>query len=72
MVHAGARNPFNEPSPTIDAAWVSAADQMLTAMHEHRSTWQCVPNHNARSARQQPAARDGSLVGDVCRGHLVV
>jgi conjugative relaxase-like TrwC/TraI family protein len=40
MVHA-ALHPADKTSPIIDAAWVSAAaDRMLTALEEHRSTWQ--------------------------------
>jgi conjugative relaxase-like TrwC/TraI family protein len=40
MVHT-ALHPSNKTSPIIDAAWVAAAaDRVLTAMEEHRSTWQ--------------------------------
>src|SRR5512132_1751146 len=40
MVHA-ALHPSNKTSPTIDGAWVAAAaDRVLTALEEHRSTWQ--------------------------------
>jgi conjugative relaxase-like TrwC/TraI family protein len=40
MVHA-ALHPSDTTGPIIDAAWVAAAaDRMLTAMEEHRSTWQ--------------------------------
>jgi conjugative relaxase-like TrwC/TraI family protein len=40
MVHT-ALHPSHTLSPIIDAAWVAAAaDRVLTALEEHRSTWQ--------------------------------
>jgi conjugative relaxase-like TrwC/TraI family protein len=55
MVHA-ALNPSSETAPTIDGAWVAAAaDRVLTAMEEHRSTWQ-VWHVRAEAQRQIRAA----------------
>jgi hypothetical protein len=40
MVHA-ALHPWDEISPVIDTDWIeAAADRMLTAIEEHRATWQ--------------------------------
>jgi hypothetical protein len=40
MVQA-ALHPSHQTGPIIDATWVAAAaDRVLTAMEEHRSTWQ--------------------------------
>ena len=55
MVHA-ALHPSNTSSPTIDAAWVAAAaDRVLTALEEHRSTWQ-IWHVRAEAQRQIRAA----------------
>ncbi len=48
--------PSSQSSPIIDTAWVSAAtDRMLTAMEEHRSTWQ-IWHVRAEAQRQIRAA----------------
>jgi hypothetical protein len=55
MVHA-ALHPSNKISPIIDADWVSAAaDRVLIAMEEHRSTWQ-IWHVRAEAQRQVRAA----------------
>jgi conjugative relaxase-like TrwC/TraI family protein len=55
MVHA-ALHPSEETIPIIDEAWVSAtADRVLTAMEEHRSTWQ-IWHVRAEAQRQVRAA----------------
>jgi conjugative relaxase-like TrwC/TraI family protein len=55
MVHA-ALHPSEETSPIIDGAWVAAAaDRVLTAMEERRSTWQ-VWHVRAEAQRQVRAA----------------
>ena len=55
MVHA-ALHPSDKTSPMIDADWVAAAaDRMLTAMEEHRSTWQ-IWHVRAEAQRQIRAA----------------
>jgi conjugative relaxase-like TrwC/TraI family protein len=55
MVHA-ALHPSDTTSPTIDAVWVAAAaDRVLAAMEEHRSTWQ-VWHVRAEAQRQIRAA----------------
>jgi ATP-dependent exoDNAse (exonuclease V) alpha subunit len=55
MVKA-ALHPSDKISPIIDADWVSAAaDQVLTAMEEHRSTWQ-IWHVRAEAQRQIRAA----------------
>jgi conjugative relaxase-like TrwC/TraI family protein len=55
MVQA-ALHPSDKINPIIDADWVSAAaDQVLTAMEEHRSTWQ-VWHVRAEAQRQIRAA----------------
>jgi conjugative relaxase-like TrwC/TraI family protein len=55
MVQA-ALHPSNKTSPTIDAAWVAAAaHRVLTAMEEHRSTWQ-IWHVRAEAQRQIRAA----------------
>jgi conjugative relaxase-like TrwC/TraI family protein len=55
MVHA-ALHPVNKISPIIDADWIAAAaDRILTAMEEHRSTWQ-VWHVQAEAQRQIRAA----------------
>jgi len=56
MVHA-ALYPSSETAPTIDGAWVAAvADRILTAMEEHRSTWQSW--HVRAEAQRQVRAAD--------------
>ena len=55
MVHA-ALHPSNKISPIIDADWIAAAaDRVLTAMEEHRSTWQ-IWHVRAEAQRQVRAA----------------
>jgi conjugative relaxase-like TrwC/TraI family protein len=55
MVQA-ALHPFHTLSPIIDAAWVpAAADRVLTALEEHRSTWQ-IWHVRAEAQRQIRAA----------------
>ena len=55
MVHA-ALHPSDKISPIIDADWVAAAaDRVLTAMEEHRSTWQ-IWHVRAEAQRQIRAA----------------
>jgi conjugative relaxase-like TrwC/TraI family protein len=55
MVQA-ALHPSSTSSPRIDAAWVAAAaDRVLTAMEEHRSTWQ-IWHVRAEAQRQIRAA----------------
>ena len=55
MVHA-ALHPSNKISPIIDADWVAAAaDRVLAAMEEHRSTWQ-IWHVRAEAQRQIRAA----------------
>ena len=55
MVHA-ALHPSNTSSPIIDAAWVAAAaDRLLAAMEEHRSSWQ-IWHVRAEAQRQVRAA----------------
>jgi hypothetical protein len=55
MVHT-ALHPSHTLSPIIDAAWVAAAaDRVLTALEEHRSTWQ-IWHVRAEAQRQIRAA----------------
>jgi conjugative relaxase-like TrwC/TraI family protein len=55
MVHA-ALHPSNQISPVIDTDWIAAAaDRVLTAMEEHRSTWQ-IWHARAEAQRQVRAA----------------
>ena len=55
MVHA-TLHPWDEISPVIDTDWIeAAADRVLTAMEEHRSTWQ-IWHVRAEAQRQVRAA----------------
>jgi hypothetical protein len=55
IVHA-ALHPSNKIRPIIDADWIAAAaDRVLTAMEEHRSTWQ-IWHVRAEAQRQIRAA----------------
>jgi conjugative relaxase-like TrwC/TraI family protein len=55
MVHA-ALQPSDKISPIIDSNWIAAAaDRVLTAMEEHRSTWQ-IWHVRAEAQRQVRAA----------------
>jgi conjugative relaxase-like TrwC/TraI family protein len=65
MVHA-ALPPATKIGPRIDAGWVAAAaDRVLRALEEHRSTWQIW--HVRAEAQRQPLRRQARAAGRAAR-----